>query len=232
MAAQLRLAERPQRDLLALLGQVVVDRLARPLQRAVDGCHRGVQRVRHLACREPEHLAHDERRALTRRQQLERGDEGQLDALALLVARGRSRESVCEAELSVRVRLDPGRLDERRVEAGGDRRAGRSRPAAAARVCARSWSGRRWSRCGRTRSAASCAPRTRQAAPGAQERLLQRVLGVVHRSEHAVAVRVQFAAARLDELAKAPRRRCRAALEQRARRVGRLCRSRSHRRRT
>ena len=39
----------------------------------------------------------------------------------------------------------------------------------------------------------------REPAPGAQERVLQRVLGVVERAEHAVAVRVQLAAVRLDE---------------------------------
>ena len=35
--------------------------------------------------------------------------------------------------------------------------------------------------------------------PGAQQRLLERVLGVVDRAEHAVAVGVQLAAVRLDQ---------------------------------
>ena len=39
----------------------------------------------------------------------------------------------------------------------------------------------------------------RQPAPGAQQRLLQRVLGVVDRAEHPVAVRVQLPAVGLDE---------------------------------
>jgi hypothetical protein len=38
--------------------------------------------------------------------------------------------------------------------------------------------------------------------PGAQHRVLQRILGVVNRAEHAVAVRLQLAAPRLDEAAK------------------------------
>ena len=41
----------------------------------------------HSLAREAEHLAQDQRRALVRRQVLERGDERELDALALLVAR-------------------------------------------------------------------------------------------------------------------------------------------------
>ena len=36
-------------------------------------------------------------------------------------------------------------------------------------------------------------------APGAQQRVLERVLGVVHRPEHPVAVRVQLPAVRVDQ---------------------------------
>jgi hypothetical protein len=38
-----------------------------------------------------------------------------------------------------------------------------------------------------------------QRAPGPQHRLLQRIVGVVHRSEHAVAVSMKLCAQRLDE---------------------------------
>ena len=48
-----------------------------------------------------------------------------------------------------------------------------------------------------THRTASLEPR--QPPPGADERLLQGVLGVVHRAKHAVAVRVQLAAVRRDE---------------------------------
>ena len=39
-----------------------------------------------------------------------------------------------------------------------------------------------------------------EAEPGRQQRLLQRVLGVLQRTEHAVAVHLQFAAVRLDQV--------------------------------
>ena len=61
---------------------------------------------------EAEHLAEDQRRALAWRQVLERGDEGELDALALLVARLGRRVAVLHAELLVRVGLDPDGLDD------------------------------------------------------------------------------------------------------------------------
>ena len=112
-----------------------------------------------LARRESEHLAHDQRRALPRREQLERRHEGQLDALALLVARRRRREAVHEPELGVRVRLDPDRLREGGSWRCADRSAARTRAAGPARAAARWRSGRRSSRCGTARRAASCAPR-------------------------------------------------------------------------
>ena len=84
-------AERPQRRLLALLGHALVDRGPRALQRAVDRR----QLVSSISAaslgRVAEHLAQDQRRALVGRQVLERGDERQLDALALLVAGLRRR---------------------------------------------------------------------------------------------------------------------------------------------
>jgi hypothetical protein len=61
---------------------------------------RGLERLGDLAGRESEDLAQNEHRALARGQVLERGDERQLDALALLVG------DVC-----VRIGLDPDRLE-------------------------------------------------------------------------------------------------------------------------
>ena len=154
-------AERAQRRLLALLGEPLVDGLVRALQGAVDRRRRRLERVGDLAAREAEHVAQDQHGALARRQVLERGDERELDALALLVASLGRGEAVLEAEPLVRVRLDPDRLDER---LGRGRRAGRppgrSRSAARAWAAARSPSGRRWSRSCRATSAASCGPRT------------------------------------------------------------------------
>jgi len=43
---------------------------------------------------------------------LDRGDERELDALALLVAGDRGGELVLELDTGVRVRLEPDRLDE------------------------------------------------------------------------------------------------------------------------
>jgi hypothetical protein len=79
--------ERAERLLLAALGQPLVHRAVGALQDAVDGVGRGVEGLAHLAGREPEHVAQDEHGALARREVLERRDECELDALALLVAR-------------------------------------------------------------------------------------------------------------------------------------------------
>ena len=156
----LPLPERPQRRLLALFGKAIRERLARALQRAVHGRDRRAERLGDLAGGEAEHLAHDQHRTLPRRQQLQGGDERQLDALALLVARRGRQRAVGEPELHVGVRLEPDGLGERWLVvvpvAGGPiaHRAGAAPAGAPAR------SGTRWSRSGTARRAASCAPRT------------------------------------------------------------------------
>ena len=159
--AQLLVVERAQRGLLTLLGELLVDGLACPLEGAVDGRDRGVERLRDLAGREAEHLAQDQHRALVGGQVLERRDEGQLDALAQLVAGLGRGVAVLEPQPGVRERLDPDGLERRQAEVVVvvDGR-GRSRSAAPAWAAARSRSGRCWSRSCRARSAASCGPRT------------------------------------------------------------------------
>ena len=102
-------AERRQRRLLALLGHPLVDRLVRALERAVDRGGRRVERVGDLGAREAEDVAQDQHRALPRRQVLQRGDERELDALALLVARLGPGDGGVEPELRVGVGLDPHR---------------------------------------------------------------------------------------------------------------------------
>ena len=101
----------------------------------------------------------------------------------------------------VRVRLDPDRLDEQR-----------SRPAS---DCDGELSSSRRTRFGRRdRVQADVGrdpveprpqrPRALEAvesAPGPEQRLLERVLGVLQRAEHPVAVRVQLPAVRVDERA-------------------------------
>ena len=74
-----------------------------------------LERLGDLAGREAEHLAQDERGALARRQELQGDDEGQLDALALLVARVGSGALVALGRALVGIGLDPDRLDERRA---------------------------------------------------------------------------------------------------------------------
>ena len=70
-----------------------------------------------LARREAEHVAEDEHGALARRQVLERRDEGELDALALLVARLRTGEPVLEAQPLIGIGLHPDRFDQRLAQA-------------------------------------------------------------------------------------------------------------------
>ena len=65
-----------------LRGHVGLQGRAGPLQRAVHGRDRGVQRRCRLACRPAQHVARDQRRALARRQDLQRGEERELDGLA------------------------------------------------------------------------------------------------------------------------------------------------------
>ncbi len=176
--AQRRVAERPQRRLLAAVETALGERSVRPLERAVDRRGRRLERRRHLGAGQAEHVAQDQHRALAHRQLLERGDERELDALALLVAGLGRREPILEAHLAVGVRIDPHRLDERPagtvVRVAGGRR---SRSGALASAGARSPSGRRSSRSCRAMSAASSDPRTgavraRRAAapPGARPR--------------------------------------------------------------
>ena len=156
-----RVAERAQRRLLALLGQPLVERLAGALQRAVDRGDRRVERLGDLACREAEHVAQDQHRALARRELLERGDERQLDALALLVARLRRGEPSSSPRLasgygSSQTDSSSGGSVPSCGSAGRPVVDGQHRASAAAR----SRSGRRWSRSGTARRAASCGPRS------------------------------------------------------------------------
>jgi hypothetical protein len=124
-------------------------------------------------------------------------DEGQLDALARVVAR-LGRGEVLEP--LVRIRLDPHGLHERRADlarrihrwsvldrqhalgAALDRRQARVRGDPV-----------------QPRAHRAAALELRQPAPGAQQRLLHGVLGVLHGAEHPIAVRVQLATMGFDE---------------------------------
>ena len=183
-------AERAQRGLLAALWEPLGDRPAGAEERAVDRRDRGLERLGGLLRREPEHVTRDQRRPLPRGKVLERRNERQLECLAPLVARLGRGVAVLDPRVGIRLdpqrrlpllglvvdRQDPLRASGDRVEAdvGGD-------PVQP-----------------RAQRAASAEPG--QASPRAQERVLERVVGVVQRAEHAVAVRVQVSALLLDEV--------------------------------
>jgi hypothetical protein len=84
------------------------------LENAVDGVGRRVERLADLRGGEAEDVAKDQRRPLPRRQVLERCDERQLDALALLVACVGRGEPTVRFVGRIGVRLQPGRFGERR----------------------------------------------------------------------------------------------------------------------
>ena len=106
--ARALVAQRPQRLLLRTGRALALELRAGPLQGAVDRRDRGLEHLGGLPGAEAEHVAQEQHRALVGRQELERGDVGELDALALLVAQ----------EL-VGIGLDPDRLGQRL----GERRA-------------------------------------------------------------------------------------------------------------
>ena len=193
-------AERPQGLLLALLGKPLLDRRPGPLQRAVHRCDARVERVRRLLRGEAEDLAQDQHRPLVGGQQLQRRDERQLDGLALLVAGVRRGVAVLDAEGLVRVRLDPDRLDQRLADAAV--RVGRR-----AVVDRQDPLGPAVDRVERGVGGDPVEPGAQRAAalelgeppPGADQRLLERILGVLHRAQHPVAVGVELGAVGLDQ---------------------------------
>ena len=181
------------------LGQPLVDRLVRSLQRAVDGDRGRLEHLGGLPGREAEHVAEDQHGALPRGQVLERGDEGELDcSRAARSARpGRPRPRV---RARVRVGLEPDRLAQRLAEAvvwvGRGRVVDREHALGPPLDRAQAGVGRDPIEPGAKRASTLEAW---QPAPGAEQRLLQRVLGVGVGAEHPVAVGVKLAAVGLDE---------------------------------
>ena len=169
------------------------------LERAGHRLLGGPEDAGRLAAGEPEHVAQDQHGPLPRRQPLHRGDEGQRDRLARLVAGlrtwfggGQPLEQVVRTGLEPGHLADPGRL--------GRRRARRHRPLAPAGRTAhvQAAAGGHPVQPGPDRGAPleAC-----DALPGGQQRILHGVLGVLHRTEHPVAVHLQFPLVRPDELA-------------------------------
>ena len=116
-----------------------------------------------------------------------RGDERELDALALLVGGLRRRVAVLHADHLVRVGLDPDRLDQRRAHRLGRPRVRiRRRHVLHRQHALRAPRDHVERRVGRDlvepRPHRAAALEPRQPAPRTQQRVLQRVLGVVHRA--------------------------------------------------
>ncbi len=166
------------------LRQVPLHRGACPLQSAVRRGHAGAQSVRGLGGGPAEQVACDQGAALAWWQYLQRGEERQGDGFP--ADRGILRRLLRRQHLGdfvqqrVRVGLQPGQFGERGQPGHA--------PAGAKRVQADV----------RRDAVQPCAVGVRSveavpAAPGPKERFLHRVLGLVERGQHAVAVHVQFA---------------------------------------
>jgi hypothetical protein len=187
-------------DLPALVGHALLDGLAGTLKGAVDGRHGCLEELRHLACRESEYLSQDEDRTLAARQVLQRREERELQGLTLLVASFRRCVSAFDPVALARIGLDsdgrsrvvpgmPGRIGRRSlIERQG-------RPRATCELVEAHVRGDLV----QPGSDGSSLLDPWQTTPGAQERVLHRVLGVMHRTEHPVAVGVKLRAMWFDE---------------------------------
>ena len=178
--------------MLALCGQSLVGGLVRALERGVDRGGGHLERLGYLFCGEPEHVSKDQDPALPGRDVLQGCDERELDALALLIAGVGGGERVLEFDAPVWVGLDPDGLDERFREwiVWVGRGAVVDREHSVGPSLDRLQAGVGGDRVepGFERAAAF---ESGQRSPRAQQRFLERVLGVLHRAEHPIAVGVQ-----------------------------------------
>ena len=159
--------------------ELALDRPPRALERAVRGGDRGVEQLGDLGPGPAEHVAQDQHGALAAGQGLDRGQERELHPLALRVARrgiGHRRGGLLDARVGVRLHgRGPARAALELVQAGV------GRDPVEPRLDRRA------------------ALEALEPAPGAEQRLLHDVLGVLGRAEHPVAVDLEDAAVRLDE---------------------------------
>jgi hypothetical protein len=171
------------------------------VQRAVGGGHAQVELGRGLLGRPAGHVPQDQHRPLRRGQVLQRGQERQLDGLP-----GRDRSAGLVLGRGGRLQQAIGeRLQPRDVRAG---RQGRARIRRRPQVRGQDPPGAPVDRieAGVGGDPVEPGPQRRAAlepgevAPGAQERLLHQVLGVLDRAEHPVAVHPQLAPVRLHQL--------------------------------
>jgi hypothetical protein len=170
------------------------------LERAGDRFEGGVEHLGYFACGESEDVAQDEDGELAGRQGLEGGDEGQGDGFGLLVA-GFGAERHVDSPLHEGVGkwfepyglAEPGRLG--RLDPGDVPLLGGS-PTGRTKGVEASVGG------DAVEPGAQRGPFLEpcEALPGAQQRVLQGVLGVLEGSEHPVAVHLQFSAVRFGQL--------------------------------
>jgi len=163
------------------------ERAACALQRAVDRGGAGAEQIGNLGGLPLQHFVQNQRRALACRQELQGGDESEPDGLASRELRGRI--FAARKHQTVGDRLEPGRFVECRPECGVGRPCGPQvhRPGAPLTRTdhAQTDVGGDAVEPGADRGATL---ELVVAAPGADQRLLHRVLGLEGRAEHAVAV--------------------------------------------
>ena len=181
-------------------GPAVLQAGACPLEGAGDRLDRRVQHVGHLARTEAEDVAQDQHGDLAWRQDLQGGHECKRDRFLLVVAglrAGRHAEGAFEE--GVGIRLQPEDLAEsgRRgwFDVGHVPLLGR--PAAGRATRVEAGVGGDPVEPGSQRGVSLEPP---EAPPGGQQGLLKGVLGILHRTEHPVAVHPELAPVRLGEL--------------------------------
>ena len=172
-------------------------RRARPLQRAVHGGEAHLEHRSRVVRGPVERVAEDQDRALARRKMLDRGEKRELDRLSRDDSVVRLGTLVDEA---IGVRLQPGEVG-RRNRAGADLGSGADlvghEPPRPALEDPEAGVGRDPIEPGPERRA----PVVRlAAAPGAEEGVLDGVLGVLERAEHPVGVHLELGAMPFDEL--------------------------------
>ena len=173
-----------------VLGELPVGHLGvRPLEGGVDRGGGGLERLGDLGGRPAQDVAQDEHGALAGRQVLEGGDEREPDRVALGDDDGGVGHRLEPGDLGVRVERVAG------LGVGGAE-AGRERAARPALEVGQADVGRDPVEPGADRRAALEVGR---GLPGAQERLLHEVLGLVEGAAHPVAVREQLALVALGE---------------------------------